>query len=442
MKFMEKSRGHRTATMASILIALGCVTKPPAGETCETAQCRQERVLQAWPRDQAEAMALWAQLPDQGEKNAAVSKLIDIYPGTVGSLCFGLPDGPTKARCQAASSRPHLRMQKAGIKERNDANPSLPRDGRYSLKRASSLADVTPDQVTCESHEDRNSCLLDASIQRARQGDAAGAAAMCTSVTISGHSATLWRSECFFQAAEHRFDVDHVSGYPDAVELCSASGSYHALCQMHLVSLMSESVQGADVGDPASWAEVARGADAVAAVWADSPSKSSLVDGVWALALLRSMARTTVVSGDVLDLVPAFAVPHLRTAAANRMLNLSDPAAHDLQGWVDTIEAALQQRVGNAPRETPFQKIEIVPEIWPREEALLAKLPTIPYRGPARRVLAEDAHADMAICVLEAAARLDPVATALLKEGTTHQDPSVQWTARQLMKRVGQSGHP
>jgi hypothetical protein len=55
------------------------------------------------------------------------------------------------------------------------------------------------------------------------------------------------------------------------------------------------------------------------------------------------------------------------------------------------------------------------------------------YQGPAYRVLAEDPQIDMTLCVLEAAARLETVASALLEEGTTHADPRVRWTAEHLV---------
>ena len=55
------------------------------------------------------------------------------------------------------------------------------------------------------------------------------------------------------------------------------------------------------------------------------------------------------------------------------------------------------------------------------------------YQGPAYRVVAEDPQIDMTLCVLEAAARLETVASALLEEGTTHSDPRVRWTAEHLV---------
>ena len=57
---------------------------------------------------------------------------------------------------------------------------------------------------------------------------------------------------------------------------------------------------------------------------------------------------------------------------------------------------------------------------------------TVVYLSGSRRLVSENVQTDLAICLLEAAARTDPVMRALLEEGLEHPSDVVQQTAQRL----------
>ncbi len=70
-----------------VVFALSCGAEHVAEQSCQTAQCRQDVVIAAWPRDQDAAFALLDALPDLLERLAAVARLVDLYPAQIGRLC-------------------------------------------------------------------------------------------------------------------------------------------------------------------------------------------------------------------------------------------------------------------------------------------------------------------------------------------------------------------
>ena len=66
------------------------------------------------------------------------------------------------------------------------------------------------------------------------------------------------------------------------------------------------------------------------------------------------------------------------------------------------------------------------------EESREARL----YLDGSRRGVSGDLRTDMAVCVLEAAARLEPPDLALLREGEAREDPLLKWTAQRLLSVV------
>jgi hypothetical protein len=389
---------------------------------------------------QARAIELLDHLPDQIERIAAIGKLIDLYPAEVGQLCERLSEGPSKERCKLATMRDHLRMDLPSVGTWSAAMAGKSGQSQNDrLALSSPLADVAPDAGDCQDAPDLSGCLIHAALEQVKLGNVQRVAALCNAVPLSGAKPNRWRSECFFEAAERTLGwrqqvVPSGEKYASAVALCGASTMYNSFCQKHLLGLMSREVPAADEEDPASWEEVRRRADIVGKQWTDPSLKRTLVSGLWAVAVAKSFGAVSVVSGDVVDQVPTLVLPHVRAAAAVRMLSQEDPSALSLEEWAESTETALKRRLRKPPLNKQFLRFQPAHAVWPRHLAEKAELPIISYRGAAIRVVAEDPRTDMIICVLEAAGRTDPVATALLREGVGHSDPLVRWTAEQLLE--------
>ncbi len=419
----------------ALVIGLSCTSEPPTNEICETAQCRQDIVMKTWVEDQDRAMTILAELSDDVERIVAISKLVDLYPAEVGGLCHLLAVGHSKDRCELAARRDHLHIKPPRTHEPNRRSRNIfggPLEDAPGY--TSSLTDVEPDMGPCRDTPDTNGCLFSSALNHARKGNTRQAAALCKSIPPSGDPPDRWRSECFFEAAERRLKSNEKEGYRYAADLCRASGLYRRFCHKHLMLLMSNIAPPADTRSPAAWATLTRRTEVVRERWGSSPAGETLVSEFWAMALRRSMKTVDEVSGDVSDQVPAEAVPHVRAAAAARMMALGHPGVLHLQEWVAIIETALARRFHHRTRTMRRQKLKPILRIWPHWDVQDASLTVISYGGSAYRLLADDPKADIAICVLEAAGRLDPVPMSLLVEGSTHPDPHVQWTANMLIK--------
>jgi len=163
-----------------------------------------------------------------------------------------------------------------------------------------------------------------------------------------------------------------------------------------------------------------------------------MVAQLWAVGLAISVGRAHEVSGDALNQIPLSAAPHLRAAIAARLLSDADPGKHSLAEWVGRVQAAMEKR---SRREVSVPRSLILPEIkdaWPRFLAGQEGYALIAYRGRARRVHVDTPEVDAAICVIEAAARLDPLPEPLLREGLEHSHPAVRSTATWILKRSEQ----
>jgi hypothetical protein len=152
------------------------------------------------------------------------------------------------------------------------------------------------------------------------------------------------------------------------------------------------------------------------------------------------------VTGDPLDHVPEIAIPHVRAAAAWRLLELEGRGERTLESWVDVLEAALERRSKPGPAaaaeevltedgKPPRFKGKV--DMWTRDQAEDEVRPAALYLGTSRRTTSEDSRTDLALVILEAAARMEPPWTELLEAGSSHPAEPVQWTAGRLTKIAG-----
>jgi hypothetical protein len=299
------------------------------------------------------------------------------------------------------------------------------------------LQETEPDDSACSEATDKNSCLWHLAKTAAKQGRAELAAGLCLAIPIDEESGHSWRSECLFGSAEMITQTKGSAGYRDGVALCAAAVLFRYNCLDHLLTILTVRAPAANQAAPRSWAEISRSAGEVSAVWREDSLHDEVMSGFWSLALAFSLSITPEVSGDVLDVVPEQARPHVHAAAAVRMMELEDPSSRNLKGWVDALEAALKKRIRAAPS---FEKPKAKPrvgQIWQRRKAKWAGIPTEVYMKEARRVVSSDFRSDLAIVLLEAAARSEPTPHALILEGIDHPGPLVQFTANEILLVLG-----
>lgn len=427
-----------------LLMACGGDETPKTIEACETAQCRQGFILAAWPEDQEKAWAMIEALPLKLEQEAAVSKLLDAHPAEVEVLCNTYGSEATLHRCKRVKERSHLF---------NRLPPPRPTVGRLgggpansrlypSIRRVSPYWDVEADTTACQGEADVNGCLWLRAQLQAEQGAPQAAVALCHAVPLDGEPPPRWRSECLFLAAERMVEGGHHERYGDAVDLCMTAQLYRPNCLAHLLQSLSRVAPKANFAAPEGWANIQTMATSVRAAWQNDAVREVMVSRLWSEATGHAYVDVEAVTGDPLDYVPQNAVPHVRAAAAWRLMELEGRGEADLDAWVDRLEAALKQRAGRSPEEVDDLEKEknLLPvfrgkdELWPRDRGDDGKRPAELYLGTARRTTSPDARTDLALVILEGAARMQPPWGELLKEGQTHAAEPVRWTAARLIR--------
>lgn len=443
---------------------------PDRIEDCPDEACRLSWVLDAYGRDPDRAVAAIDTIADPVERVVVVTRVVETWPGRTRELCSKLTSGPPRTRCERINGRPHLQTD--------------PPDRKTTARAAggpSSAALPTPNPASspyygvktgpgpCQQRREPHVCYATQAMREAL-ADPGKAAAAC-----AGIEEQKWSSECLFSAAEMLVNARGVEGIAGASDLCIAAVPFSANCLAHVLVMLAKTTPDATEARPDQWAPLVPVAEALAAYWsARSPENADLfVDRFWSETMSLAYADTPQVTGGPIDALPARVMPHVRAAAAYRLMELDGLGAREgLAAWTDALEAALALRADEAhqkprptdPRPPPrgpergrpeaddtvlarsgaalFQgKLNFWDEDRPGDEAL----PAIFYWGTARRTYSADARTDLGICVLEAAAQHANLAAkkgdraaverarALLVEGAASADPATRWTAERLL---------
>lgn len=358
-------------------------------------------------------------------------QLVEAAPGGTARLCEQLEPGPAQRRCVSVQERPHLRFElPAGELEggRSGGGPTT----RHSLPAdhvVSPLADVPPLTAQCDDTHDPNSCQGSRAQQRALQGDVAAVAGLCAAM-----SEPRWREECLFSAAETIVDSLGAEGYAGASDLCLGSGRFASNCQFHLIIHLAARLP---VGEPApgGWEAAIAIAGVVQQRWRDlEPDFGAVVhQRFWAEVTFRAFLERETLSGELLDVLPIEAAPHVRAAVAWRLLRLERGEMLSLEDWVVRLTEALAARQEvEAPNTRAPLYIE-VDDLWGWDREDDAQVPALPYLTSARRAVSLDLEEDLTICVLEAVARHAKQADSVLLDGTSSAYPLAAWTAERLL---------
>jgi len=411
---------------------LAC-TEPATVPECPDAACR--RALIEAAADPATAAALIAQVPSPEERLAVVSTLVTANPEGSAALCEALPPGAERHACASVTSRPHLWAKPPPRKQARAAPRTAPGPSSTMpmavLRSASVFADVEPDAGACTTAADLRACAFEQAVVHARAGKARRSAAVCA--RIDGQR---WGWECNFRAAEATIRARRSAGYADALDLCVGAGEFRPGCVQKIgVGLMA--LAPASTATAAEWAPVLAAVSTMAAAWQsrDAERTPEVLGAYWSGALAFAYSRSEQVTGDPLDaLTDSALVPHIRCAAAHRLLQVAPTAAGDLAGWGAAVSEALARR---APGPAAISGRDLVglSDYWSRDEGEDGAVPALHAFGVTRRTYAEEPTVDARICVLEAAAQLSPPRDGLLAEGAEDAHASVRWTAERLRRR-------
>jgi len=390
---------------------------------CPDLDCQQAWVLEHYAADPRGVSEWIAAVEDPIEQHALVSVVGERWPEDLKTLCQALQPGDALRRCQTIESRPHL-WEPAS--EQVPVRPSMIPVGIVGPFAAvpSLLEDPCQDSIA------RHSCLQDHALRLVQEDSAQQSAALCQQIEDG-----IWREECFFRVAE-RAILSGDQAFASTMGLCLEAGRFESNCRDHVRNTLTWHVPSVDAGNLYSWQERARGVEAMTQqVSQESPEFGRYIEEVyWAEVMEKAYASTEVVIGFPAGVLPAAAGSHARASAAARMMTMDAGLSRTLAEWVEALTVALAASrdfddiTMQDGRRTPPRVVDL----WAGQGADAEA--TVVYRSGSRRLIASDVRVDLAICVLEAAARTKPVQAALLEEGLEHDDPLVQQTARRLLQ--------
>jgi hypothetical protein len=247
-----------------------------------------------------------------------------------------------------------------------------------------------------------------------------------------------WANECLFEAAEALWlseagELDQ--RYADATSLCLESGAFRTFCLGHLHMQMARAAPPADASDVSLWEVHRAHSERIRRIWKTrgDPDYGALARShFWSEVLWESVTRARIVVGNAADHTPVDALPHLRAATSFRLLEDRALDGMSLEEAVAFVATSLEERstdpvvlAGNPP-------VRAEQDLWPEDRGDDSQIPALIYLGISRRAVDPDPEIDLAICLLEAAARQTPRRQDLIDQGRAHTHPLVRWTAGRL----------
>ena len=122
------------------------------------------------------------------------------------------------------------------------------------------------------------------------------------------------------------------------------SGEYRERCLLHVVRILGSWTPGASRLTPRSWAAVEKTEQVLRETWMDrAPDYLELeLNRFWSAAMFVSYQKVESITADPLDFMIEEWHPHVRAAAAWRMLELEGDQTRSLGEWQARLEEALQ----------------------------------------------------------------------------------------------------
>ena len=429
-------------------------TAPSTGiEACTDMPCRRSWVVETWPTDPQSVAAAIAILEDPVEQMVYVQLLSERHPGQTSELCAQLPAGKSQDRCMRINARPHLQApQKKKPAEAREQPSKANVDGSGILEPnfllqptrglSSSFTQAEPVSATsCPDAALSRACQQDEARHKARQGQAAEAAARCTAID-QAH----WREECFFQVAETLASARHPQALAQAVEMCAAAPSFYPQCLEHLSHDTRLLAPTGAPADRASWSAFAQRVETAGRqISSDDPLVAErFMSRAWGHGIAHSAKPVLKPSGNLLDAVGGVGAPHVRAMTAQKIWKLEHETPRAVSEWARRLnEALIEPQEEHAPTSRGSHRVQrdacnYWQRLLPGEEAL----PRVTFLGLSQRAHSEDPTIDNIISLLESAARApQPASEPLLAEALGHDAALVRWTAARLMPALNQA-HP
>ncbi len=428
--------------MTPLLLALltGCGAAEPA-ETwadCTEPMCRHALLEQTWAASPQQVLDSLPGLDEQ-EQVMMVSLLLRSHPDQTATICAGMsPDSAAGQECSRVEARPHLSngllQPITAMGSRAGGGPSQNTLPPPRTEPPSWLGDAT-----ARASSALEGCAPLSPCVRERAGVAALtnielAGAIC--YAGAGEHDRKFYLDCVFDAAESLSASAGASGWAQAARLCNAAENFVHGCLHHTVSLVIPDVPPADRPDIASIEEVRRAVATVSAAVGGHALGELYADRIWSQWTWHAYAHAETVSGTLIPLLPPQALPHIRVAAAARMLRGADWST-SLPALADALADALA--VVDAPVTTPARRYEVgykkVSGFWPQDNPQEGSIPATYCAGDGRRPVAKDARIDLQLAILEAAGRQEhrPPASFFAAVIQSDAEEWVRWTAARIL---------
>ncbi len=360
-----------------------------------------------------------------------VEAIFEADPSAAESLCPLLQEGLVQERCLRIAADP----------QSWSLDPSRPAQGQLRLGELAVVLAPGPtfrlrplaraEAPTCPPEVPSSTCKTARAIQAGILGDAPAAAGAC-----EGIASARWRDACMAEAATAACDRSRLDSCGIAAELCLEAGAVRAPCLSSVAHTLAASAPSTEGGSPDDWAALVRRVRELRTRL--EPSDAILADRmasrVWAEATMLAYGLARAPNGSVLELLPAEAEPHARAAIAWRLsARKEEPRLAERAALVGELMARRERRKGGIPMApTRIQVRSLWHEDLPGEEGIAWTA----FLQGVRRATSTDAEVDARICVLEAAARLNPPPQPLLEEGLRDEDPLVRWTSARLLAQL------
>jgi len=392
--------------LAALIPLLSCGPQPVSDlQACDDAACRQQHLLAAFDADPQDTVALLGDL-EPVQQEALVRILAEQRPDDLEASCGAVAAGsPAWAICSRLRERPHLVRGKRGTAA--EEQPTRTAQGPVSRHPPIPTAVADPPVATVQACAERFPGL-----------DAA-------------------QAECLFQAAEALAGSERWRATARVVPLCVAAGDFVHGCLHHSIATMLPPLPAADRAAPEDLTETLQAVDALATAVGEAHADvyASFFWSMWTAHSFRAAQR---VDGRLLEVLPPQAEPHVRMAAAFRMLQLQGAnLVPDLEAWTVALEAALADPGVANPGSRHDATLWKSRDFWP-DDLIRAGEQNVPAAfclGPGRRAISSDPHEDLQLALLEASARLNRPPAQDFYVGVVQGDGSllVRWTAVRLL---------
>lgn len=452
---LRPSRAVRRAATGPLLASLVCAV---------ISACEQEPAAPP-PVDIDDLVARYADDPngvraevlrisDPVLLDAAVMRLVEEYPGRTEGLCDSVPFGPAQDRCTRFNNRPHLWGSYVKSSGQGVESWSRPDDFRARGTGAefpdtllARWAETAPRGEACAAGDTPfHLCLEMSAADAAKQGDVEAAAGYCVA---AAEGRIQW--DCFYSAAlavtpkcdsryapppggAHGDGTEGAFRYPRAAELCLGAGEYAAECHGHVLQGASELGAAAAASEADRLRQAVSVSESIELFWGDREPRvgRATQEIYWALTLRKTVERGLLPSGNVLEAYPEGAHPHLRAAVAQRLIDAEDP----LEATRARLAGSFETADGTDIR--PHLEFELSPRFWGTDLEGEADFGATYYLdvGAGRRATDPDPETDLALAVLEAAARSPSPRLDLIGDALDDERLIVRWSATRLARVV------